>query len=161
MQQHASRTGKRLGTQEASGASKYFFGPDGKRIELAPGVELWKGFFVSVRPVFKQLIVNVYVPFHHQDLHSDSPFNSNACYTAFFEPGNLAQALIAFGTKSSGAIPRDVSFANIGVKVKHTGFKKRVVTVGTTSPQQTFFYWDELGREVSVAEYMKTRTFIL
>ena len=47
IQQHAGRTGKQLGTQEASGASKYFFGPDGKRVELTPAVELWKGFFVS------------------------------------------------------------------------------------------------------------------
>lgn len=40
----------------------------------------------------------------------------------------------------------------------HTEFKKRVVTVGTTSAQQTFFHWDELGRGVSVVKYMKTRT---
>ncbi|KAF8711992.1 hypothetical protein AX14_013179 [Amanita brunnescens Koide BX004] len=137
MQQHASRTGRRLGKQEDNGASKFFFGSSGK---LVPGVELWKGFFTSARPVFKQLMINV-----------------NACYTAFFEPGNLAQALIAFGFKSSGAIPRDVSFANIRVKTLHTGYKKRVVTVGTTSARRTSFYWEELKKKVSVAEYIETR----
>lgn len=86
--------------------------------------------------------------------------NSNACYTAFFQPGNLAQALIGFGFKSLDANPRDVSFANIRVKVKHTGFKKRVLTVGTASARQTLFYWDKVKKKVSVAEYMKQRTFI-
>jgi eukaryotic translation initiation factor 2C len=56
MQQHASRTGRRLGKQEDNGASKFFFGSSGK---LVPGVELWKGFFMSARPVFKQLMINV------------------------------------------------------------------------------------------------------
>jgi len=146
IQQHASRTGRRLGKPEDNGASKYFFGPDGKPVQLAPGIQLWKGFYTSARPVFKQLMVNVYVQPPNLDFYPDSWSNSNACYTAFFEPGNLAQALIAFSFKSVDANPRDVSFANIRVKVKHTGFKKRVITVGTASASQTLFYWDKKGR---------------
>ncbi len=159
MQQHASRTGRRLGKPEDNGASKYFFGPDGRRVELAPGVQLWKGFYTSARPVFKQLMVNVYVQSAILDFYPNSWSNSNACYTAFFEPGNLADALIAFGFKSVNANPRDVSFANVRVKVKHTGFKKRVITVGTASARQTLFYWEKSGSKVSVAEYMKQRMF--
>lgn len=56
MQQHASRTGRRLGKQDDNGASKFFFDSGGG---LVPGVELRKGFYMSARPVFKQLMVNV------------------------------------------------------------------------------------------------------
>ncbi|KAF8632130.1 hypothetical protein AX15_002024 [Amanita polypyramis BW_CC] len=140
MQKHASRTGIRLGRWDDNGASRYFFEPGDRNIELARGVELWKGFFISVRPTFKQLMVNV-----------------NACFTAFFKPGNLAQALLAFNVRSAGAMPRDVSFINIKIKTQHTNFKKRVLMFGTASARETFFYWGELDKKVSVEEYFSLK----
>jgi eukaryotic translation initiation factor 2C len=53
LQQHPSRTGVRVGK------NRYFFPSSAEKINLGPGVEAWKGFFTSVRPTFKQLMVNV------------------------------------------------------------------------------------------------------
>lgn len=41
LQQHASRTGVRVGK------NRYFFRSSSESIELGAGVEAWKGFFVS------------------------------------------------------------------------------------------------------------------
>lgn len=53
LQQHASRTGVRVGK------NRYFFPSSDQKISLGPGVEAWQGFYASVRPTFKQLMVNV------------------------------------------------------------------------------------------------------
>jgi Argonaute linker 1 domain len=53
LQQNASRTGVRVGK------NRYFFPSSAKKISLGPRVEAWQGFFASVRPTYKQLMVNV------------------------------------------------------------------------------------------------------
>ena len=53
LQQHASRTGVRVGK------NRYFFPSSDQKIKLGPRVEAWQGFFASVRPTYKQLMVNV------------------------------------------------------------------------------------------------------
>lgn len=52
LQQHASRNGIRVGN------SRYFFPTEGID-RLGPQIDGWKGFFLSVRPTFKQLMLNV------------------------------------------------------------------------------------------------------
>jgi eukaryotic translation initiation factor 2C len=53
LQQHASRTGFRVGK------NRYFHTPtDRERFNLGQGVNAWKGFFLSVRPTFGQLMVS-------------------------------------------------------------------------------------------------------
>jgi eukaryotic translation initiation factor 2C len=56
LKQHASRGGFRLGQ------NRYFFTPR-ERLQLSQGVQAWQGFFISVRPVFKQLMVLTSLPF--------------------------------------------------------------------------------------------------
>jgi len=54
LQQHASRAGVRYGK------NRYFF-PDLGSKHLGRSIEAIQGFYSSVRPGFKQLLVNVYV----------------------------------------------------------------------------------------------------
>ena len=67
VQHHANKAGHRIGKlvekdgengKERMGRSRYFF-PDSQRRSLGPGIEAVQGFYASVRPSFKQLLVNV------------------------------------------------------------------------------------------------------
>ena len=111
-------------------------------MELGLGVEACQGFFTSVRPTYKQLMVNV-----------------NVCMTAFYRPGNLADAIIAFSRSSLGAMPRRFS-QGIKVTTKHLGYKmKKPLKRITDKPaSQTFFEHDKYGR-VSVEQYFKRGMF--
>ena len=102
-------------------------------MSLGGGLEAWKGFYSSVRPTFNQLMVNV-----------------NACTTAFYSPGNLAQALLTFRDLSFNANPN--SFVK-GVRVKtvHLGYRKTVKKLAKINARQHRFS-SEYG-EVSVEEY--------
>ena len=79
--------------------------------------------------------------------------------TAFFEPGNLADALFTFGARSSGAMPTlpPGMVGKLKVKTRHLNYKKRIKRVGTTSARNTKFPCDDsaagLKGEVSVEEY--------
>jgi len=53
LQQNASRTGVRVGK------SRYFFPETFEKYKLSDGVFALQGFYASIRPVFKELMVNV------------------------------------------------------------------------------------------------------
>jgi len=108
------------------------------KIELGLGVESWKGFFVSVRPTYKQLMVNV-----------------NVCMTAFYMPGNLADAIMAFRRTSMGAMPRKFS-QGIKVTTTHLGYKMRkpLKKITDKPANKTFFEHDKYGT-VSVEQYFE------
>lgn len=53
LQQQASRSGVRVGK------NRYFFPASAHKVSLGPGVEAVQGFYTSVRPAYKQLMVNV------------------------------------------------------------------------------------------------------
>lgn len=80
---------------------------------------------------------------------------SNVCFTAFVEPGNLADALMAFGRNSKGAMPNlpKALAKSIKVTTKHLHHRKPIKTIGTTSARNTFFDCEELGGRVSVEKY--------
>ncbi|KIL63066.1 hypothetical protein M378DRAFT_193040 [Amanita muscaria Koide BX008] len=144
LQHHASRTGVRVGKKDSNGESKFFFDPgEQNRRRLAPGSEIWQGFFISVRPTFKQLMVNI-----------------NVCYTAFIEAGNLADALFAIGGNTHGAMPTlPPSIANsIKVKTKHLKHRKKLFKIGTTTARNTFFKCSEYGDvNLSVEQYFQRK----
>ncbi|KDR72808.1 hypothetical protein GALMADRAFT_158483 [Galerina marginata CBS 339.88] len=132
LQQHANRTGVRVGK------SRYFFPTSSEKHNLGPGVEAIQGFYASVRPAYKQLMVNV-----------------NVCMTAFIVPGNLAARLQEFSQNSRGAmatLPKGM-VKSIRVKTLHLNHKKKLNAIGTTSARNTFFDCEELGGRVSVEEY--------
>ena len=67
LQQYASRRGVRVGQ------NKYFFPSSSEHHTLSLGVEAFRGFFMSVRPMYKQLMVNANVAttaFYQEDKYS-------------------------------------------------------------------------------------------
>ncbi|KAK7032399.1 hypothetical protein VNI00_013147 [Paramarasmius palmivorus] len=135
-QRHASQHGIRVGK------GRYFFPLQSQTYPLGPGVIAVQGYYASVRPVYKELMVNV-----------------NVCTSAFLDlPGNMADALFNFSGRSSGAMPTlpPNLLRNLKVTTTYLGYKKRlkVYAIGTTSARNTFFKHDQYG-QISVENYFK------
>ncbi|KZT65512.1 Piwi-domain-containing protein [Daedalea quercina L-15889] len=135
LQQHASATGIRVGQ------NRYFFRASAISQPLSLGVEAWRGFFMSVRPMYKQLMVNI-----------------NVCMTAFYKPGNLAEAMLAFQQESSGGMPK--AFAEkLKVSTNHLGYirKKAIFRLSDQTARQARFDCKELGGMVTVEQYFQRK----
>lgn len=139
LQQYASKRGVRVGK------NKYFFPSSSDHHPLSLGVEAYRGFFMSIRPMYKQLMVNI-----------------NVCMTAFYLPGNLGEAMLAFLRQSRGGMPH--AFADkLKVSTKHLGFTRkytihRIMT--NTTARKEKFNCAELGGMVTVEDFFKRSTFI-
>ncbi|KAK7682059.1 hypothetical protein QCA50_015023 [Cerrena zonata] len=134
VQQHASRVGVRVGK------NKFFIPTSNQVFPLTLGLEARQGFFVSVRPMYKQLMVNI-----------------NVCMSAFYLPGNLADAMLAFQERTSGGMPTE--FAE-GLKVitRHLGYpRKRTITAIARTPASRTKFKLNGTQEVTVAEYFRSQ----
>ncbi|GBE85375.1 Piwi-domain-containing protein [Sparassis crispa] len=133
LQQHAASHGTRVGK------NRYFF-PSSGLYPLGPGLEAYRGFFMSVRPTYKQLTVNV-----------------NVCMTAFYTPGNLADAMIAFNG-STGGMPGSFT-RGLKVSTRYLGYtrKRTVMGIMSTTARQMRFQCDELNGVVTMEEYFQRR----
>jgi eukaryotic translation initiation factor 2C len=119
------------------GQNKYF-ALNQQSFHLDLGLEARRGYFMSVRPMYKQLMVNV-----------------NVCMAAFYAPGNLAQAMIAFRDQRGGMPP---SFAErLKVITTHLGYPKKrsILRIMGTTPRQTSFPCAELGGTITVEQYFR------
>lgn len=104
-------------------------------LPLGGGLEAWKGFYSSVRPAFKQLMVNV-----------------NVCHTAFYTAGNLADKMIEYQNASWGA--RVTAFVKgVRIKTTHLGYTKSVRGVARFTARQYTFDCPELGGNVTCEVY--------
>ncbi|KLO12386.1 Piwi-domain-containing protein [Schizopora paradoxa] len=108
---------------------------------LSNGLEAWKGFCTSIRPTFKQLMVNV-----------------NSCTSPFFAPNaRLSDALLSDG---HGVSPNALTlYGKAKVTTSHLGFKRQsaVKGFGQKPARETVFQCDELGGIVSVEQYFHQR----
>ncbi|TFK67324.1 argonaute-like protein [Pluteus cervinus] len=135
LQRSASKNGARVGK------NKYFF-KDLPRFQLGGCLEAWQGYFVSVRPSFKRLLVNV-----------------NVCMSAFVRPGPLSEALFEFNKNSRGAmptLPKDI-IRSIKLKLTHLGYNKKLDSIGTKTPRNMTFQCEEFGGEISVESYFRKK----
>ncbi|KAG2357054.1 Piwi-domain-containing protein [Suillus spraguei] len=134
LQTYAANTGVRVGK------NRYFF-PSEERFELALGLEAVKGFFTSARPAFNELMVNVGV-----------------CMTAFYRPGNLADAIMAFQRSSDGAMLQRFT-QKLKVTTRHLGYKQKkpIKKIMPMSARRTFFHCEEYNGKISVEEYFKRK----
>jgi len=84
--------------------------------------------------------------------------NVNACTTAFYQPQNLAVAMMQFQESSFGA---QVSTFVRGVRIKttHLGYKKTVKKLARANARQQKFESSEYGM-VSVEDYFKRSTSV-
>ncbi|KAG1737463.1 ribonuclease H-like domain-containing protein [Suillus paluster] len=117
------------------GQDRYFFRSAATPSNLGGGLEAWKGFYSSVRPAHRQLMVNV-----------------NVCTTAFYTPGNLAVQMMAFNNSSFGA-RMEVFCRGVRVKATHLGYRKTVKSLARQNARQYAFPCDELGGRVTVEQY--------
>ncbi|TFK71981.1 Piwi-domain-containing protein, partial [Pluteus cervinus] len=139
LQRHARETGVPVGK---GSFTRYFFPQNGglEKRDLGKGIEALRGFFLSVRPSFTRLLVNV-----------------DACVSAFVKPGNLADALLQFQRKSKGAMPGRVVppkgylGSNIRVGLIHLGYSKTVFAIGPKPPSTMMFTLE--GNQKSVEDY--------
>ncbi|KAG7440908.1 argonaute-like protein [Guyanagaster necrorhizus] len=140
MQQNALHTGVRIGQ------NKYYFQPPpGQRKVLGPGIEAWRGYFLSVRPAYQQLMVNI-----------------NVCMAPFVEPGNLADVLESFNRNSSGGMPTlpKALARSIKVVTTHLGYKRhyKLWEIGLKSARDTTFPCEEFGKkDMSVKDFFKKK----
>lgn len=139
LQQHASRNGTKVGRE----GNKYFFPTERLPLHASSGLEAWRGFYASVRPTYNQLMVNV-----------------NACMTAFYTPGNLAQAIMHFGNQSHGGLPRGF-VGKVRVRTQHLGHKKRLFDLDPTPADRKKFDCAEFGGMISVTQFFKKSEFVL
>ena len=143
VQKHAAKNGVRVGgdderdEKKRQGKSKYFFPSEEERFSLMLGLEAVRGFYVSIRPNFKQLMVNI-----------------NACMTAFYVPGNLADAMLAFENQTR-TLPREF-FERLKIVTTHLGYRKKktIFRIMSTTPRTQKFKHSEYG-EVTVEAYFK------
>ena len=130
VQRQAAQQGFRFGR------NRYFFN-DGHKVQIGPRLWALLGFYSSVRPGSKLLMVNI-----------------NVCMSAFHEPGRLSDAIRAFSGASYDAIPREF-MRKVKVSTRYLGYK-RVMTiqrvVGVSAKRQTF-PCQEFGGTISVADY--------
>ncbi|KAF9224760.1 Piwi-domain-containing protein [Gyrodon lividus] len=124
------------------GRNRYFFRSAAQPYRLGGGLEAWKGFYSSVRPAHKQLMVNV-----------------NVCTTAFYVPGNLAVAMMEFRDCSFGA-RMDAFCRSVRVKTTHLGYRKSVKKLAHHTAKTYAFDTPEYGR-ITVQDYFKRKYNII
>ena len=126
------------------GKNRYFFPPNvlGEQPhQLGDGLEAWMGFFASVRPVYKSLMVNVKV-----------------CMSAFYVPRTrVSDALLEFNRQSRGAGHPQYLDGRIRVATTHLGYRKRNTMRGfaSTTARSTTFECEQMGGRVSVERYFR------
>lgn len=136
MQRQAAQHGIRFGK------NRYFFEDNEKR-QLGPQLLALMGFYSSVRPVYKQLMVNV-----------------NVCMAAFLQPGRLSDALRAFDSRSRGAISQDL-LAKVRISTTYRGYKsiKTIFRISDKSARKHTFNSKEHGRKFTVEEFFLKSAF--
>lgn len=80
--------------------------------------------------------------------------NVNVCTTAFYSPGNLADAMVAFRNASFGA-KVNAFVKGIRVQATHLGYRKTIKAMSKYNARTYKFPCDELGGEVTVEEYFR------
>lgn len=133
MQANAARSGFRPLTKNA-----YYFDPNADTgVPTRDGIKVVQGFFASVRPVVKSLMVNV-----------------NSCMSAFYVPRDMSDALQEFIQQSRGAVPKKF-FGNMRVVTTYLGYNRRntVKAIGPLSARKTIIQTEH--GTVSVEDYFR------
>ena len=119
------------------GQNKYFsLTESGDPRPLVLGIEARRGYFMSVCPMYKQLMVNV-----------------NICRAAFYMPGNMADAIIEFDRR--GGIP-PYFIHGLSVETTHLrGPRKYTVCCLEASAQEQTFLYAKSGKVITVEHYFE------
>lgn len=135
-QQHARKTGVRIGRDAQT---RFFFRAltAGAPIDLGGGLEALRGFFMSIRPTYEQVMTNI-----------------QPGMAPFYKSGNLVEAMFASMKENRGLVHVDFG-RKLKIKTTYLGYEKTwtIQKVLTTTATNTSFYNKEKGGDVTVAEY--------
>ncbi|KAH7882934.1 ribonuclease H-like domain-containing protein [Phlebopus sp. FC_14] len=120
------------------GRNRFFFRSAATPAPLGGGLEAWQGFYSSVRPAHKQLMVNV-----------------NVCTTAFYVAQNLADAMRQF-TSFSYSARMDAFCKGVRVRTTHLNYRKTVKKLSRYTARTYEFETAEYGK-VTVLNYFKLK----
>ena len=135
-QQHARKTGVRIGRDAQT---RFFFRSLTAHapIDLRGGLEALRGFFMSIRPTYEQVMTNI-----------------NPGMAPFYVAGSLADAMFASMRENRGLVHPDFG-KKLKVKTTYQGYEKTwtIQKVLMTTALTTSFYNKEKGGNITVAEY--------
>ncbi|TFK71986.1 hypothetical protein BDN72DRAFT_836913 [Pluteus cervinus] len=121
---------------------RYFFPRDEglEKCDLGDGIEGLRGFFLSIRPSFTRLLIDV-----------------DVCVSAFVKPGNLAEVLLRSKKKLEdvATLPKGFLDSNIHVKLTHLGYSKPLFGIGPKPPNKMTYILDGVRR--SAKNYFKQK----
>ena len=131
-----------------------FYIPDGRK-DIGRGIELWRGFFQSVRPTVDRLIVNI-------DLSTGMMYKEgpllNLCIDYFGRPRNTSPNAILSGTNI-----RDIErhrlqkfLSGVRVKVSTTGDKERTIRGLSREGADRLTFETQAGVQMTVAQYFQS-----
>jgi eukaryotic translation initiation factor 2C len=128
--------------------SKSFFVADGKR-DIGGGVELWRGYFQSVRPGANRLLINVDVT--TAMMYKSGPL-MEVCLSFFEErdPRKLAPRH-GFTARKIAALAKFLS--NLSVTTTHINKGRTIKSVSRAGAGDLMF--DKDGQMISVARYFQ------
>ncbi|KAL5526822.1 hypothetical protein ACEPAF_8548 [Sanghuangporus sanghuang] len=136
---HAAHTGFHALTKDA-----YYFNHNADTgVPTHPSIKVINGFFTSVHPVHKSLMVSV-----------------NTCMSAFHVPRSMANALREFMQQSRGAVPQKF-FGNMRVVTSYLGYDRRntVKVIGLGTARRTKIQSEKFGN-ITVEEYFQKKFHI-
>ncbi|KDQ20605.1 hypothetical protein BOTBODRAFT_151362 [Botryobasidium botryosum FD-172 SS1] len=134
LSQYAARMGTPVGK------NRTFFKSGNNAYDLGGGLEAWKGYYSSVRPTFRQLMVNL-----------------NVCTTAFYKEGNLADAMQEYARGGGGRFTPFVKSLRVGTShLAHRG-RKTIKKATDRTAKQTSFHCEEFGGKTTVHEYFRRK----
>lgn len=118
------------------GKNRFFF-PNEIR-SIGGGLEAWKGFYSSVRPVYKQLMVNL-----------------NVATTAMYVPGMMDKSMEDFRRSTYNARLTPF-FKGVRIQTTHLGYKskKTVRRIHNQPANKESFVSEEYGK-ITVEMYFK------
>jgi eukaryotic translation initiation factor 2C len=136
-----------------------FYIPNGRKY-IGGGIELWPGFFQSVRPTVDRLFVNI-------DLSTGIMYNEgpllDLCIDYFGLPSNTSPnaKLSETGMKDIDRHKLQKFLSGIRIKVSTTGDKERVVRGLSREGADRLTFKTQEGFEMTVAQYFRSLNFTL
>ena len=137
--------------------TRSFFTPEGKRA-IGGGMELWRGYFQSIRPSENQMYVNI-------DIATGIMYKAGPLLTLFMEffkqndPAAFSPKR-GFGDRDRLRLQKFVS--NMRVVTSHTGRERAIVIkkLSNTGASNTMFTMRDGDKPISVANYFKSHANI-
>jgi eukaryotic translation initiation factor 2C len=128
--------------------SKSFFVPEHRR-DIGGGVELWRGYFQSVRPGANRLLINV-------DVTSAMMYKSGSLLDlclSFFDAQDPRMLMPGHGLTPRRRIALSNFLQNLPVRAVHNNRNRVIKGVSAVGARNLMFDYD--GQQISVATYFQ------